>query len=811
MSKKLTILVSLVVLLGTVGMARAELIGHWTLDETSGTVAADSSGRGHDGTYVNTPVLDIPGVFGTGMDTTDGYMEVDLGDDLPIQAQERTITLWLNTAQVRGDRKFVSYGSEGNGQAFTFCIENVDNADGVRLRHWGGNMFYPGFVTGEWNHLAMRVPAAATIVNDTEVFINGENIAGYRSGGSDRTMDTTATLFRVGTSIGGQVGQVFEGLFDDVHFFDHALSDAEVLGVMESQPRPYALGPNPADGSLLEAAWVNLSWRAGDFAVSHDVYVGDNFDDVNDGAEGTFGGNTLSTLQVLGFPSFPIPDGLQPGTTYYWRIDEVNDADPNSPWKGTVWSFTVPPNKAYDSDPADGLRFIDLDVTLSWTGGFGAKLHHVYFGDNFDDVSNASGALAQPELTFVPGALEMDKTYYWRVDEFDGIATHKGDVWAFTTVPVIPITDPNLVAWWTFDEGSGGIALDWSGHGNHGTLAGPKWTAASLHGDAALDSSGGGYVAIRNLTYDSTGLGEVTVCSWVRTDFSSGQYIVSFDRNEYYRLEINGEGGGPGQVGWDVMTSSGQVDYGSVTRIDNGAWHHIAGVFDNGRLTIYIDGVAEPSATGGATYGSGNTRFGFIGGNSEATGFNSPIPGGSPVMGEVDDVRIYDRALTQEEIVLVMRGDPLLAWAPSPSAGSTPDVDNVTPLAWTSGDGASSHEVYFGLDRDAVAGADTSDTTGVYRGRQNGTSFTPAEGVEWGGGPYYWRVDENNNDGTVTAGQVWSFTVADFILVDDIESYTDDDAAGEAIWQHWIDGFGIPTNGAQAGYLVPPYAEQTIV
>ena len=60
-------------------------------------------------------------------------------------------------------------------------------------------------------------------------------------------------------------------------------------------------------------------------------------------------------------------------------------------------------------------------------------------------------------------------------------------------------------------------------------------------------------------------------------------------------------------------------------------------------------------------------------------------------------------------------------------------------------------------------------------------------------------------------GLVWSFTTADFLVVEDFESYTDDDAAGEAIWQSWIDGFGLADNGAQVGYLMPPYAEQTIV
>jgi hypothetical protein len=47
--------------------------------------------------------------------------------------------------------------------------------------------------------------------------------------------------------------------------------------------------------------------------------------------------------------------------------------------------------------------------------------------------------------------------------------------------------------------------------------------------------------------------------------------------------------------------------------------------------------------------------------------------------------------------------------------------------------------------------------------------------------------------------------------VEDFESYTDNDIEGEAIWQTWIDGFGVPDNGAQVGYLMPPYAEQKIV
>jgi hypothetical protein len=173
------------------------------------------------------------------------------------------------------------------------------------------------------------------------------------------------------------------------------------------------------------------------------VYIGDNFDDVNNGAEGTFQGNQAGTFIVVGFPGFLFPDGLVPGTTYYWRIDEVNDTEPNSPWKGPVWSFSIPPKTAYAPNPADGAELVDPNVELSWTGGFGSKLHTVYFGDNFDDVNNATGGLPQGTATYTPGPLKLAKTYYWRVDEFDIIETYKGDVWSFTTEGAVGSPDPS--------------------------------------------------------------------------------------------------------------------------------------------------------------------------------------------------------------------------------------------------------------------------------------------------------------------------------------------------------------------------------
>jgi hypothetical protein len=161
--------------------------------------------------------------------------------------------------------------------------------------------------------------------------------------------------------------------------------------------------------------------------------MGENFDDVNEGTGDTFIANQTDNSFFAGLLGYAFPNGLVPGTTYYWRIDEVNDTNPDSPWKGDLWSFTVPSKKVYRPLPAAGARFIDSDVVLSWTPGFGSKLHFVYFGDNFDNVSSAVGAAPGVLTSYTPpGTLEPGRTYYWRVDEYDGSTTYRGDIWSFT-------------------------------------------------------------------------------------------------------------------------------------------------------------------------------------------------------------------------------------------------------------------------------------------------------------------------------------------------------------------------------------------
>ena len=554
--------------------ARAGLIHHWRLDENidAGVIVAADAVGGLDGAIQGT--TSVPGKSGNAFNFDGADDEVSIDGFVP--PPQGTIIFWINPALAKSKERILGAGGDyevwlrGNGELKNELFDGGSSTTGTGAGALNAN---------EWNHVAATYDSGSTNV---EIYLDGEL---QITGTAEVPSTPTETTLVLGHRGGAAAGEHYGGLLDDVRIYDHVLSEIEI-STLAHPPRVIARDPIPPDGAVHEETWVNLSWTAGDFAVSHDVYLGENFNDVNNATNESeaFRDNQTATFYVAGFPGFAYPEGLTAGTTYYWRIDEVNEADPNSPWKGNVWSFSIPPKTAYNPDPANGAEFVGPDnITLSWTPGFGAKLHTVYLGDDYDEVNNATAGVPSGSASYDPGSLEREKVYYWRVDESDGLTTYKGDIWGFTT---------------------------------------------------------------------------------------------------------------PGAAG-----------------------------------------------------------------------------------------------------------------APQPGNGAM-DVEHTAILTWTPAGTADSHNVYFGTDRDAVESATTNSPE--YEGNRalGSESYDPGQLV-WKTS-YYWRVDALYGANTVK-GLVWSFTTADFLVVDDFESYTDDDAAGQAIWQTWIDGLDVPDNGAQVGYLFPPYCEQTIV
>jgi len=437
MCRKLVFLISFVFILGLflTSAAQADLVGWWRLDEGSGTIASDSSGGGNDGTFVGTPEW-TDGKVGGALEF-DGGDSVSVPGGADINPESITLMTWVNFNEVdTAVMERQDYLSRGDDYAFS-------------LHEWNANQMIHGIVTsaGGWTVVGGQTVVEADIWYHTAMTYDAgtDKLILYLDGEVDGELTLTTGLeHRLGGSLtlGTYSGRDLLGKLDEVKIFDVALSQDEIKAEMGGAGFAYAYNPIPENGALHSDTWVTLSWKAGDFAASHDVYMGENFDDVNDGTGDTFRGNQGTLFYVAGFPGFAYPDGLVNGTTYYWRIDEVNDANAASPWKGAVWSFTVPPKTAYFPEPADNAEFVDLNVVLSWTAGFGAKLHTVYFGDDYNTVANATGGLPRGIMNYTPDSVKLAKTYYWRVDEFDGIETYKGDVWSFTTLGAVSGPNP---------------------------------------------------------------------------------------------------------------------------------------------------------------------------------------------------------------------------------------------------------------------------------------------------------------------------------------------------------------------------------
>jgi hypothetical protein len=218
----------------------------------------------------------------------------------------------------------------------------------------------------------------------------------------------------------------FSGCIDDVRLHNRALTAGQVKTLFAGGVPVYgkAEGPSPADGALAVTMPL-LQWAAGDKALFHNVYLGTT--------------SQLTEAELVGsrqmFTMLYYVKGIQPGTTYYWRVDEIDAA--GTVQTGDVWTFLAQALTAYHPNPADGATDAAQSPELTWLPGQTTIKHHLYFGDSADAVGQGAAGTDKGELTdpnFTPGALEGLTTYYWRVDEtIAGGAVKAGPVWKFTT------------------------------------------------------------------------------------------------------------------------------------------------------------------------------------------------------------------------------------------------------------------------------------------------------------------------------------------------------------------------------------------
>ncbi|HUU18846.1 MAG TPA: LamG domain-containing protein [Sedimentisphaerales bacterium] len=373
--------------------------------------------------------------------------------------------------------------------------------------------------------------------------------------------------------------------------------------------------------------------------------------------------------------------------------------------------------------------------------------------------------------------------------------------------------DPNLVGWWKFDDGSGTTAVDSSGNGNDGALMGdPQWVAGWIDGALELDGNGD-YVDLPIGPLIPT-LEETTFTLWVNWSGGGGAWQRIIDlgtgtSSYIYVTPIAGAFGDALHVSitngnslWDEFSSSeGTLATG---------WHHIALTVSvsSGTMVMYLDGevVGSMEDMTNSISGLGETTQNWIGRSQ----YEDPYFNGS-----LDDFRIYNHVLSEIDLHAIAVENFRQAWKPGPADGEM-DVLLNQRLIWNPGilsdetfELYNEHHVYIGTDFNDVSSATVSTAT-----MTDANEYAASLDYDTA---YYWRTDEVSSldPSSPVKGKVWSFTTANFIVVEDFEDYNDFEPY--TVYFTWIDGWNDPTNGATSGYPNPifgigeHYMETTIV
>ncbi len=447
---------------------------------------------------------------------------------------------------------------------------------------------------------------------------------------------------------------------------------------------------------------------------------------------------------------------FEDGVTYYWKVDEV-EADGVTIRPGQVWSFTSQALTASVPVPANGATNQMPGLILTWLKGKDATGQHVFFGADEAAVAAGDASVDQGTLEhaeFGTGALRASTTYYWRVDTVTKAGELEGDVWSFTTQDAGPANKIMYEYWLNI----GGTAVS-------NLTSNSRYPASPDHSE---------YVNSVDSAVDWADNYGQRFWGWLKPP-GTGNYTFWVAGDDYQEFWLSP----------DINPANAVV----IARVDG---YSAAHDFDNaGGTATAAQMSAEIALTAGENYFFMVIGKEGTGGDSTSAAWQGP--------------GIETREIITSDYVDSFALKPLVAFGPSPADGAV-DVVQDGMLSWEAGELAGEHQVYFGEDANAVAQADTSSP--LFMGTEDETAFDAGD-VEWNK-TYYWRVDEVG-DSETWKGRVWSFTTADFLLIDDFENYNDSD---KCVFDTWLDGYVPGSDGPHVGKLDSAYGtfnETTIV
>jgi hypothetical protein len=461
---------------------------------------------------------------------------------------------------------------------------------------------------------------------------------------------------------------------------------------------------------------------------------GDTISNVTGSLSGTYASAGITNELTMGY-AFAFNQGEAPGLNM--SIDEI-----------VIMEGVPAPVFAALPNPEDGGKDIIRDVILSWTPGEFAETHNLFFGNDFNDVNNATETNLL-NTTYVEGldvnsydigSLEFGMTYYWRIDEVNAPSKpgkYKGIVWSFTVEPIAYKLPADKITVTAISSTKGNDPIN--------TI-----NEAGLDPNTEQHTNGSG-------SWASSGTDTNDV--WIRYDFDKTYKLYEMLVWNYNHTLL-----------WRYGFKDVLIEYSE----DGQTWTQLTTVTQFDRASGKPDYVY-------------NTVVPFNGAAAKSVRITALSNWGTYKNSGLSEVRF--------------NYIPVRARQATPETGAT-DVSVNTTLSWRPGREAVSHNVYITTSEEAIEdGSAPVHTVTV-------NSYVPSLNV---GQTYYWRVDEVNNSETPSVWQsdIWSFITQEYITIDDFEDYNN--SSGYEIWGTWIDGYGIDENGSQMGHTNSPFAETTIV
>lgn len=696
------------------------LVGYWKFDETSST-AVDYSGYANDGVWRNnaTSSTDTSSTNhfydprSLEVDGDDDYVEIlDPGDDSIYDfnsGDQITLAVWIKPAALPNAYNTVLSKGSNDGVNANFGIQIQSSGQANFFYRDDNDSTWHEYATtssvvsiNQWQHISMTYTFSTG--SSIQAYVNGVSVGGsWVSGnGNDVPLISNSPVW-FGADDNPPIGspnEEYTGLIDDARIYRRILTPAEIANLGSG----YMPGVNRARYTLQDNLDVNgtLIINAGELhtGTNRDINVGRSW--MNHGGIFTatngdvfFDGSASNALILTGSQTFYNVDVTGSGI---WTLQD--DVPVSSVFDVSSGTLTYATSTVIEPINIDG----DTTITGGTFTGQSTRFRHD------GDLSISSGTYTAPnDVVEIDGSFTHSGGTFTSSGStvmFTGTGAHTIDSTGGTMFQNVILND-GLMAYWKFDETSS-PAIDYSGYGNHGSWSGNVSASASVSGlinfadPQSLDFDGtDDYIVVANDDSIDIGGTQITIAAWVFVDNTTNDQVLirklynppgASNPTSQYNLEFAGSVADTFDFFFSDTSGTKRGPYSVTPTL--GQWNHVVFTYDGVNVRGYING-NNTSTTGETTSIAQRGQILRIGTDHNLS---------QDFDGRLDEIRIYNRALSLSEIQALANGNMPGTGIGTYTLQTNLDIDGTLRLNAGTLDAGSNRQINLGGDWENFGG-----------------------------------------------------------------------------------------------------------